>query len=384
MMRFKTQSLVLLALFFLSCESVSDPQSAINELDTTSYYAVQETELIFDVLSYYPNETQFSLAIIDSSGTHYYGAKRSSDSLITIENKGSIFEIGSITKVFTSSVLAHEVVLNGLDPDGSVSSVLDFELKDDINFTYKQLANHTSGLPRVPGGFIWNAIFSADNPYKNFDEDKLKTYLSKEVELEYTPGSDHSYSNLGAGFLGYVLERATGQTYEELLSEHIFMPLNMSNSTTDRQNISNNLVKGVNRRGGEATNWDLGSLVSAGGIYSSTEDLVKYAKAQIDSTSEVYNYQKEPTYTISEDQKIALGWFVITREDGSDIYWHNGGTGGYRSSMAINPVNGTAVIVLSNISAGHSKASLIDRLSFDLLRLADGLSSIERDSNPDS
>lgn len=375
---------ILLAFCVVSCESVSDPESAINELETTSYYTSEETDLIFDALSFYPNDTQLSLAIIDSSGTHYYGAKRSSDSLITIENNKSIFEIGSITKVFTSSLLAHQVVESDLDPDTTVRSFLNFELKDSVDFTFKQLANHTSGLPRVPGGFIWNAIFNADNPYKNFDKEKLKTYLSEEVELEYTPGTDHAYSNLGTGFLGFVLEQYTGKTYESLLVDEIFEPLVMLNSTTERQNISNTLVKGVNRKGGEATNWDLSSLVAAGGIYSSTEDMVKYAKAQLDTTNEVYNYQKEPTYRISDDQQVALGWFVITREDNSKIYWHNGGTGGYRSSMALNPGNGTAVIVLSNISAGHSKASLIDRLSFDLLRLADGLTPLQADSTLDS
>ncbi|HKK24037.1 MAG TPA: serine hydrolase domain-containing protein, partial [Gracilimonas sp.] len=181
-----------------------------------------------------------------------------------------------------------------------------------------------------------------------------------------------------------VLEQTAGQTYEELLKEHIFMPLNMTSSTTQRENISDQLVKGVDRRGGEATNWDLASLVAAGGIYSSTEDMVRYALAQLDTTNNVYKYQKEPTYTISEDQQIALGWYIISREDCSEIYWHNGGTGGYRSSMALNPVNGTAVVVLSNISAGHAKSSLIDRLCFDLLRLADGLRPLDQKGNSDS
>ena len=383
-MRIRSLFLFFIVVVFVSCESVSDPESAINKLETTSYYTSEETSLIFDALSFYPNVTQLSLAIIDSSGTHYYGAERSNDSLITIENHKSIFEIGSITKVFTSSLLAHQVIESDLDPDTTVRSVLNFELKDSVDFTFKQLANHTSGLPRVPGGFIWNAIFNADNPYKSFDEEKLRTYLSEEVEAEYEAGSDHSYSNLGAGFLGYVLEQTAGQTYEELLKEYIFMPLNMTSSTTQRENISDQLVKGVDSRGGEATNWDLASLVAAGGIYSSTEDMVRYAMAQLDTTNNVYKYQKEPTYTISEDQQIALGWYIISREDGSAIYWHNGGTGGYRSSMALNPVNGTAVVVLSNISAGHAKSSLIDRLCFDLLRLADGLRPLDQKNNSDS
>ncbi len=147
----------------------------------------------------------------------------------------------------------------------------------------------------------------------------------------------------------------------------------MSRTTLNRSQFEDYLVTGVHHRGGEAANWDLASLVAAGGIYSTAEDMVKFSKAQLDTTHEVYSYQKQPTYTIDDTREMALGWYIIHRNTGEKIYWHSGGTGGYRSSIAMNPENATAVIVFSNISAGHSRASNIDRLSFDLLRHADEL-----------
>jgi CubicO group peptidase (beta-lactamase class C family) len=370
---------LILSLIFTGCQSVSEPELAVNVLETRSGFSEKETDLIYDVLSYYPNNVQLSIAVIDSTGEHYYGALRSSDTLRTIDNLDRLFEIGSISKVFTSSLLAYEVVENGLNPDDSVLEVLNFDLKDSVDVTYKQLSNHTSGLPRVPGGFIWNVIFHSDNPYQNFTDEKLREYLSEDLEMDADPGTEHSYSNLGAGFLGYVLEQKTEKSYEELLNERIFSPLGMTRTTLDRSRFEDLLVAGVHHRGGDAANWDLASLVAAGGIYSTAEDMVKFAKAQLDSTDEIYSYQQQPTYTISDTREMALGWFIIQRDNGDQIYWHNGGTGGYRSSMTVNPDNGTAVIVLSNISAGHSRSNYIDHLSFDLLRIADGLSVPDRD-----
>lgn len=372
-----------LLLLIAGCQSVSEPELAVSEMETRPGFSESETELIFDVLSYYPNNVQLSIALIDSTGEHYYGALRSSDTLRTIDNRDRLFEIGSISKVFTSSLLAQEVVENGLNPDDSVLDVLNFNLKDSVDVTYKQLSNHTSGLPRVPGGFIWNVIFNSDDPYKDFTDEKLKEYLSEDLEMDAEPGTEHSYSNLGAGFLGYVLEQKTGKSYDELLNERIFSPLGMTYSTLNRSEFEDLLVAGVHHRGGDAANWDLASLVAAGGIYSTAEDMVKFAEVQLDSTNEVYSYQQQPTYTISDTREMALGWFIIQRDNGDKIYWHNGGTGGYRSSMTLNPDNGTAVIVLSNISAGHSRASYIDHLSFDLLRIADGLSVPDREYRKD-
>jgi len=363
---------LIMALGSAGCQSVSEPELAVNELETRSGFSDTEKELIFDVLSYYPNNTQLSIAVVDSTGKNYYGALRSLDTLRTIQNRDQVFEIGSISKVFTSSLLAYEVAVNGLDPKTSVRKYLDFELKEGVDVTFEQLANHTSGLPRIPGGFIWNVIFNSDNPYQNFNDKKLRDYLAEDVEMDAEPGTKHSYSNLGAGFLGYALEQVSDKSYEELLNEQIFLPLEMSRTSLIRIQLEDNLVSGVHHRGGEAANWDLASLVAAGGIYSTAEDMAKFAEAQIDTSNQVYSYQQEITYTINDTRDIALGWFIISRDNGQRIYWHNGGTGGYRSSMTLNPDNGTAVIVLSNISAGHSRASYIDRLSFDLLRLRDG------------
>lgn len=142
----------------------------------------------------------------------------------------------------------------------------------------------------------------------------------------------------------------------------------MESTTTRRDDVKERLVKGLNKRGNVASYWDFGELQGAGAILSTSEDLVRFARANFNPANEIMELQRQHTFTIYEERSIALGWFILDRESGSQWYWHNGGTGGFRSSMVLNVEARTGVIVLSNISAGHSHAADIDRLSFGLLK----------------
>lgn len=143
----------------------------------------------------------------------------------------------------------------------------------------------------------------------------------------------------------------------------------MEYSTTQRSSIEERLVPGVTKRGDTATNWDLGALPGAGAILSTASDLAAFARANFDTTDAVLSLQLEKTYTINEKRAVALGWIILYRGPGQTWYWHNGGTGGYRSSMVLDVANRRAVVVLSNISAGHSRAGKIDELSYALLEM---------------
>nr|WP_278336124.1 serine hydrolase domain-containing protein [Rhodohalobacter mucosus] len=305
---------------------------------------------------------------MDDSTARYYGAIRTADTLKNMSNSESVFEIGSISKVFTSTLLAHASVEGGINPDEPIRNYLETEMKDSAEFTFMQLSNHTSGLPRLPPGFIWNMLLNTSNPYAYFGEEDLITYLREDVELEYEPGEEHAYSNLGAGLLGYALEQAEGASYEELLNRHIFRPLGMTRSTTVQEGIQQYLVPGLDKRGRETSNWDLNVLQGAGAIYSTAHDLSRFALANFDPSNEVYALERQTTFSNEEENlEIAMGWIISTRSSGDRWYWHNGGTGGYRTIMVISPENNRGVIVLSNISAGHSEAAEIDRLGFDLM-----------------
>lgn len=358
--------LLLLVIYLVACGSVSNPGDAVNRLQSQPGVNEVQIDSIAQTISYFPDDTQFAIALVNDSSTVFYGALRKNDTLVTVNNSGSVFEIGSFSKVFTSTLLADLVYQEKVNLDQPIQDFLDIQLNDSLQITFKELSNHTSGLPRIPSGFVWESIWHMDNPYRDYDEEKLRDYLVNDLELVGDQGKTFQYSNIGAGLLGYVLTNVTGQTYEEMLQQRIFRPLDMSNSTTLRASVSDDLVHGLNKRGNQTSNWDLGALPGAGAILSTAEDLAKFAEANFDSSNKVLNLQHQKTYRIDENREMALGWFIIKHDSTENWLWHNGGTGGYRSSMVLNVDEKQSVIVLSNISTGHRYASKIDDLSFSL------------------
>lgn len=334
----------------------------------TAASAQTPNELVQKYGKKFPEFTELSIAIIKGKDNIEYQGFIKKDTLFEPkENHQSVFEIGSVSKVFTSTLLAYKVQEGKLDLDQPAKSLLPFSLKGNPKITLQHLANHTSGLPRLPENIMPLLSQNPDNPYKNYDEEKLKEYCSKELKLQSKVGEKYDYSNLGAGLLGYALTQHSKKSYEALLQEKIFQPLQMQHSTTNRDLVKDKLVLGLNASGKPTSNWDMAVLAPAGGILSTVEDLSKFAIANLDSTNQALNLQRLSTFTINKSMSIALGWHLINSKKGNQFYWHNGGTGGYTSFLAIDTQRGCAVIILTNLSAFHPSMSNIDALGVELL-----------------
>ena len=151
-----------------------------------------------------------------------------------------------------------------------------------------------------------------------------------------------------------------------MLQTLIFDRYNLTNTFVSKEKIGERqLVTGLDEKGNEISSWDFDALSGAGSIISCTEDLVKFALEQFDSSNKELALTHIPTFTISDNMKIALGWHIITSvKTGKEYSWHNGGTGGYSSCMALELVTKNGVIILSNTSSADGE---IDKLCFGLL-----------------
>jgi len=349
------------------CGSNSTVKPPVNHLKIKNLL-VGQTDSIYNQAKYFPDNTQFALALIHDGQVVYYGIQRLNDTLITIENKSKVFEIGSITKVFTTTLLANFVLNKEVDLDSTINKYFNFPFKDNQVFTFRELANHTSGLPRLPSNIRFDAIFSSKNPYKDYDEQKLDEYLQNDISPDYPKGSKSAYSNLGMGLLSYSLRKLSGKSYEQLAREMIFDKYNMVNSGTNKRKIETHLIGGLDDKGRPTPNWEPGALIGAGGIYSTVEDLTKFAFAQFDSANAELALTRVKTYRDNKFRDVGLGWFIINRKNGNKWFWHNGGTGGYSTSMAIDIEHKNGVIILSNISSFHKNFKNIDNLCFSLMK----------------
>jgi CubicO group peptidase (beta-lactamase class C family) len=360
------QILALMIFISFSILTYGQTEPAVNGIDSTKISS-EQNNLIYENSKAFPNNTELAIAMIENGETRFFGIKRVNDTIITIENKNHIFEIGSISKVLTATLLAHFVNEGKMKLDDPIQHYLDFELNFEDTITLQNLSNHTSGLPRMPSNFNIFTIKDIKNPFKDYDTVKLKKYLTKKAKLIQEPGTTYSYSNLGAGLLGYILSETSNSTYEELLQENIFSKYGMDNSTTIRKNIEKNLVKGLSRKGKETSNWDFDVMISAGGILSSVYDLSKFAHAQFDDENKDLLMTQQPTFIFSEKLSFGLGWHIVKTKNGENLLWHNGGTGGYSSSMILDKENRTGVIILSNVSAYNKLSGNTDKLGLGLI-----------------
>lgn len=340
-------------------------REASGQLPVSSTINDEQKTLISGALKSFPEKTQFAVAVISNGKIQFFGALNQNDSMIIIVNHDRVFEIGSISKVFTSTLLAESVLAGKINLDEPIDKALGSPLKDNAKMSFKQLANHTSGLPRLATNMNMLTVDPA-NPYRDYDEAKLRVYLQNELKQAQEPGTKSEYSNLGVGLLGFLVSQVENRSYEDLLQERISKRLDMNATTTDRSKIQNSLVTGLNPAGEEVSNWDLNVLVGAGGILSSVEDLSKFALAQSDDANEAMKLTRMETFRITDSFGIGLGWH-IARNNGQEYFNHNGGTGGYRSSMTINPRQKNGVIILSNVSAFHPQSGKIDLLCRELL-----------------
>lgn len=325
-------------------------------------------EMAIQQLKNFPDKTQFAIALIQNGTVSFLGLLKEQDSILTVNNSNAIFEIGSITKVFTATVLADLVINKKLNLEDRINTYYPFPFNQNIEPDLKSLANHTSGLPRLPSNFA-AAKTAPLNPYKNYGSRQLEHYLKNELSLQQPAGEKFEYSNLGAGLLGYTLGLSQKTSFPALLKKLVLDKYHMQHTYTCALQAGSQLVKGRNANGNEVPNWDFDVLFGGGGLLSCTKDLAMFATAQFDASNKELALTRIPTFTVSNRVQIGLGWHIIHTNYGRQLYWHNGGTGGYSSSMAVDIASQKGIIILSNVSAFHPQKERIDQLCFSLARL---------------
>ena len=325
-------------------------EKAINNLiDDKNIISEKQEELIFDASKYLPNEGQISIALIRNGKVQYFGTKRHNDSISSFENYKNLFEIGSISKVFTSNIFASYVLQKKLHIDDNINDFLDYSIKDSTIISFKSLANHTSGLPRLPNNLKISYNRDKANVYKKEDID---IYLKDSLEINSTNKGKFVYSNLAVGLLGYVLSKIDNTSYDKLYNSYVFNKYNMHNTTINKSD-SALIVKGLTNTGSELENLNLDVLAPAGSVISSVEDLAKYGLAQFDNSNKELELSRQNTFKLNNRVSLGLGWFILKAKKNT-WFNHDGNTGGYSSSMFIDVENQNGVIILSNVDTEYT------------------------------
>jgi len=269
-----------------------------------------------------------------------------------------LFQIGSCTKTFTAALLTQAAEKGELGLDDALAQWLDGsrELPEWCHdVTLRQIATHTAGLPRDAS----NRRNVPDSPSvaEPYSLEELHAGLSATRPIG-APGARWSYSNLGYGLLGHVLERASGKRYEELLRERVLAPLGMTESGIQPSAEQEaRLAPGYWHGDPELVprpRWRFGEVCAAGGIFSSARDLACYLSALLaqgeagpftDATRAVLF---APVADIAPGRRMAVGWFVDRHPSAGELVGHGGEVDSFSAALALDLDAHLGLIVLAN------------------------------------
>ena len=254
------------------------------------------------------------------------------------------FRIGSITKQFTATAIVILEAQGKLDVQDHICRYLSECPEAWETITIHQLLTHTSGIPNFTSFTDYTRTSATPSP----PEETINRF--KDKPLDFLPGESWSYSNSGYVLLGQIIERVSGQVYEDFLQEHIFTPLQMTDTGYDHNR--DDLAVGYKGIFSKADFVDMSIPYAAGGLYSTVEDLYKWDQAlythqllQQDYLDQIFTAYA----TIPNLNGMAYGYgWIIGLEEGRQIITHGGGIDGFVTKIARYPQDKTTIIMLSN------------------------------------
>lgn len=315
----------------------------------------------------YKGFTGLSIGVIKDGEIAYfnYGTTEKDGTVAVTED--TIYEIASNTKPFTAALLGLLANRETVSLSQPISDFFDHAVPtfNGEEATLRDLATHSSGLPRLPDNLVIN-----DNPYKDYTEAMLLDYL-QQGQLNWKPGTAYSYSNLGMGLLGYILGKAADSSYGELLQENILAPIGMDstalvlNAEQQARKAKPHIIKGL-----PGHEWDFDVLEGCGGLKSTTRDMTRYLMAylghlEINDELEAALKKTQHLYYNGSDAQMGLGWFW-GQVGGVNMWNHTGQVGGYCSFTGFSPYQDIGIVLLCN------NATTVDNLADQLVEVLAG------------
>jgi CubicO group peptidase (beta-lactamase class C family) len=274
----------------------------------------------------------------------------------------TVFEIGSISKVFTGTLLANmaddgllsiEDPLQSLAPEG-----LTIPGGPERTIRSVDVATHRSALPRLPENM---SPVDASNPYADYTVDMLYEFLNS-YTLRRDVGAEYEYSNLAVGLLGHLLALKSGTDYEGLVKERILDPLGMDHTgITLTPEMERQFAQGHDVAGNVVSHWDMPTLAGAGALRSNVNDMLSFTEANVGEPTSSLERSMRVTHQVREpvagEVSIGLNWHVLRLGD-DQIVMHDGGTFGFKTLVAFDPDRGVGAVVLTNSAQGADDIAL--------------------------
>jgi CubicO group peptidase (beta-lactamase class C family) len=315
------------------------------------------------VVAYMSNENVSGLSVgVFQNGnmfTYNFGETKKGNN--QLPNSEIIYEIGSITKTFTGIILANNVKEGKVSLSDDIRKYLDGDFPnlqfDDKPIQLLHLSNHTSRLISQP--LIVGTKKDPFDPAQVFSEKMLSDILHN-IKIDTLPGTKIDYSNFAVCLLGHILEKINNLPYEQLLDKYIFIPAKMTQSKiTFTSNDFKKYAQGYSVEGDTTSYWRNKLAEPAGGIRSTTKDMLLYIKAQLEAEKETAIWLSHQLTIGDNNRGKGLNWNISTTKKGYLTLSHAGGTDGFSSLCLIYPELNSGIIILTN-NGNHDDQSFYD------------------------
>ncbi|MEM6831772.1 MAG: serine hydrolase domain-containing protein [Bacteroidota bacterium] len=295
-----------------------------------------------------------SIAVLYEDSIHYFNYGESIKDVDQMPTNNTVYEISSVTKVFTATLIKlmdREGILKLDDPVEKFIDGVELRYKDEP-VLIRHLLNHTAGLPKQPFNF-GSRERDPSNPYDFFAKEDLRNFLKKFNPIE-SPGMNYQYSHVGYATLEWVAELASGQSYDDLLQHYLFDPMGLQSTSVDiNENMLSRLAQGYDVSGDPVKPWSFMTYAGSLGLKSTTEDLITFAKAILNEEDIYYPLLQDMlSNTVStpvDEVEAGYAWHLAeTRKKFHKLVLHSGVTDGFQAYLAIIPEKKAAIAVLTN------------------------------------
>jgi CubicO group peptidase (beta-lactamase class C family) len=264
----------------------------------------------------------------------------------------TIYEIGSITKQFTSSAIMRLAEQGKLSLDDDASKYLpNFPLQGH-HVTIRQLLNHTSGIHSYTSKAEWRPHWSED-----LSPDSIVGFVARDT-FDFAPGARWSYNNTGYVLLGMIVERASGKPYAQYLDEQFFRPLGLTQTSyCPSRGRDTSFAVGYSARNGQlvpATYLSMTQPFAAGALCSSVASYLVWQRALHNGrvvSARSYQLMTSPD-TLNNGTRLTYGFGLMTGKIGEHrMITHGGGINGFTTAQIYFPDESLSVIAFTNTDA---------------------------------
>ncbi|MBU2069961.1 MAG: beta-lactamase family protein [Gammaproteobacteria bacterium] len=291
-----------------------------------------------------------AIALVSAADVHYKLHGLADVASLQPANRGTLFEIGSVTKPLTALAVLDEVAAGRWRLDVQLAEQFKLPLLATQRYTLADLLSHRSGLPRLPENL---PLHDLTNPYAGYGRAELIAALGNSAETQ-----QFAYSNLGYGLLGWLLSESLAQSYAKLMQHKVFHRLNMRTARVPAPaaDLLPGLATGYAINAEPVLHWQFDSLAGAGAVVASIEDMAAmlqtiFAKAETDAVLAAWL----TPLPLTDLPAMTPGWMLNEQE----WLWHAGQTAGFSSLVVFSPKQQKGLVILSNIARPVTEVGMV-------------------------